>query len=106
MERICFVLRVRPDKLSEYEERHRTVWPEMKRALRESGWNNYSLFLRDDGLLIGYLETENFSAAKQLMQDTEVNTRWQREMAEFFVDPGALTEGRGFHLLKEVFHLD
>jgi L-rhamnose mutarotase len=29
----------------------------MLEALRRTGWHNYSLFLRDDGLLIGNVET-------------------------------------------------
>jgi L-rhamnose mutarotase len=57
MSRVCFLLRVRPERLAEYKARHREVWPEMLAALRETGWSNYSLFLRDDGLLVGYLET-------------------------------------------------
>ena len=37
MERVCFLLRVRPDRLEEYRERHRAVWPEMLEALRDDG---------------------------------------------------------------------
>jgi L-rhamnose mutarotase len=106
MQRICFTIQVRPDKLEEYKERHRQVWPEMQQALRETGWNNYSLFLRADGLLVGYLETEDFEKAKREMAETEVNSRWQREMAEFFVNSGVLIEGSGPAPLEEVFHLD
>ena len=65
MERVCFLLRVRPDRLDEYRERHRAVWPEMRDALSATGWRNYSLFLRDDGLLVGYLETDDFAAAQR-----------------------------------------
>ncbi|HTF12273.1 MAG TPA: L-rhamnose mutarotase [Asanoa sp.] len=49
--RICFTLQVRPDRLDEYRRRHATVWPDMRAALRAAGWHDYSLFLRDDGLL-------------------------------------------------------
>jgi L-rhamnose mutarotase len=83
-ERVCFLLKVRPERLVEYKERHKTVWPEMLDALRETGWRNYSLFLRDDGLLVGYLETPDFQAALSGMASREVNARWQREMAPFF----------------------
>lgn len=106
MQRVCFALQVQVDKLDEYRERHRAVWPEMQQALRENGWNNYSLFLREDGLLIGYLETEDFLAAKEKMAATEVNGRWQREMAEYFVKPEVLTFGSGPEPLTEVFHLE
>ena len=105
MQRVCFLLKVRRDRLAEYRERHRDVWPEMREALSRTGWHNYSLFLRDDGLLVGYLETEDFEAAKKAMAETEVNARWQAEMAPFFED----LDGRpdeGMTPLTEVFHLD
>ena len=65
MERVCFVVQVRAHRLDEYRERHQAVWPEMLAALSAAGWTNYSLFLRPDGLLIGYLETEDFEAAQR-----------------------------------------
>ena len=64
MQRICFILQVKPERIQEYRERHRSVWPDMKKALEETGWNNYSLFLRPDGLLVGYLETDSFEKAR------------------------------------------
>jgi L-rhamnose mutarotase len=106
MQRVCFQLQVRPDRLEEYRERHRAVWPEMLDALRETGWHNYSLFLREDGLLIGYLETPSLAEAQAGMERTEVNARWQAEMAEFFVDLDDARPDTGFVQLQEVFHLD
>lgn len=105
MKRICFVLQVKPDRLDEYKERHRNVWPEMQAALRETGWNNYSLFLRSDGLLVGYLETEDFERARAGMAQREVNERWQRKMADFFVQPKSVLPDRAMQPLEEVFHL-
>jgi L-rhamnose mutarotase len=105
MQRICFVLQIKPERLQEYKARHRVVWPEMLQALREAGWTNYSLFLRPDGLLVGYLETENFAAARAGMAGRDVNERWQREMAEFFVnEPGVLPD-RAMTPLEEIFHV-
>ena len=46
MPRYCFTLQVRPDRLAEYAERHAAVWPEMCQALHDTGWRDYSLFLR------------------------------------------------------------
>jgi L-rhamnose mutarotase len=106
MERVCFLLRVRPDRLDEYRARHEAVWPEMLDALRQTGWQNYSLFLRDDGLLVGYLETDDFAAAQRGMEATDVNARWQAEMAEFFELPDGDRPDTGFARLAEVFHLD
>ncbi|MFE3518900.1 L-rhamnose mutarotase [Streptomyces sp. NPDC059166] len=103
MQRVCFLLQVREDRKDEYRERHAAVWPEMLAALSEAGWHNYSLFLREDGLLVGYLETEDFDAAREAMAATEVNARWQREMGEFFEQSEAADEA--MVPLTEVFHL-
>jgi L-rhamnose mutarotase len=106
MERVCFLLQVKPDRLEEYKERHKTVWPEMRQALHDTGWTNYSLFLRGDGLLVGYVETADFEAARAAMEKLEVNARWQQEMSGFFMNPPGLTPDRAMARLQEVFHLD
>lgn len=106
MERVGFLLRVRPDRLDEYRTRHAAVWPELLAALRAAGWRNYSLFLADDGLLVGYLEAEDFEAAQRAMEQTGVNARWQAEMAELFELPGGERPDTGLRRLEEVFHLD
>jgi L-rhamnose mutarotase len=105
MERVCFLLRVRPDRLEEYRARHRAVWPEMLDALSAAGWRNYSLFAAEDGLLVGYLETDDFEAAQRAMAQTDVNARWQAEMAEFFELPRGERPDTGLVRLEEVFHL-
>ena len=104
MERACFLARVRQDRLAEYRARHAAVWPEMLAALADAGWGNYSIFLADDGLLVGYLETEDYQAALDAMAATAVNARWQAQMSEFFVADGP--PDRSFLRLPEIFHLD
>lgn len=105
MERVCFLLKVRRERLDEYKERHAAVWPEMLQALRETGWHNYSLFLREDGLLVGYFETPDLKAALDGMAQQGVNERWQRDMAPFFENLGGRRPDEGFQRLEEVFHL-
>lgn len=106
MARYCFLLQVRPELLPEYRERHAAVWPEMLHALHETGWRNYSIFARQDGLLVGYVEADDLDAAQQAMAATDVNARWQADMGKYFV----VLEGRGpdesFVLLEQIFNLD
>ena len=105
MQRVCFQLQVKPDRIEEYAARHAGVWPEMLEALAETGWRNYSLFLRDDGLLIGYVESPDLAAAQAAMAGTSVNRRWQAEMAGFFVNPEGRPADESFTLLREVFNM-
>jgi L-rhamnose mutarotase len=103
--RICFRSSVQPELLAEYRRRHAAVWPEMLAALKDAGWNNYSLFLDDDGLLIGYLECDDFDAVRARMALRDVNARWQAEMATLFRDSDVPPD-KGFRVLDEVFNLD
>jgi L-rhamnose mutarotase len=104
--RICFLLKVRPERLEEYKRRHESVWPEMLDALRSTGWHNYSLFLRADGLLVGYLESTDFAQSVAAMKTHPVNAKWQAEMAPLFEALEGAGPDDGLMLLEEVFHLD
>jgi L-rhamnose mutarotase len=104
--RVCFTLQVNPDRLDEYRRRHTQVWPAMLEALRDTGWRDYSLHLRDDGLLVGIVETDDFDAIRAAMEATDVNARWQAEMAPFFAGLGDRRPDEGMQPLPEIFNLD
>ena len=103
--RVCFRSSVQADLMDEYKRRHAAVWPEMLTALKDAGWNNYSLFLAPDGQLIGYLECEDYAAAQARMALTDVNNRWQAEMAALFANSN-LPPDQGFEVIEEVFNLE
>ena len=105
MQRVCFLLKVREERLEEYSERHESVWPEMLDALSRTGWHNYSLFARPDGLLVGYFETPDLEQALAGMASTEINAKWQEEMAPFFESLDGRRPDEAFLTLTEVFHL-
>lgn len=106
MKRIGFILKVKEDLIDEYKRRHEDVWPEMLEALHRTGWHNYTLFMRDDGMLFGYFETpDGLEAALEGMASEEVNERWQTEMARFFEGTGGPADTQ-MEELVEVFHLD
>lgn len=102
--RVCFVMHLKPERVDEYLAAHETVWPEMLEALTACGWHNYSLFLhKEDGLVVGYLETEDFDRARAEMDRTDVNARWQATMAGFFAEETA--PDQTMVQLQEYFHL-
>lgn len=105
MQRVCFLLRVKRDRLDEYREAHQHVWPEMRIALSRHGWHNYSLFLREDGLLIGYVETPDFAKAVAGMQSEEVNARWQAVMKDYFESLDTAAADTSMKPLEQIFYL-
>ena len=104
-QRVCFQLQVKPDRLAAYRESHSAVWPEMLQAIADSGRHNYSLFLRDDGLLIGYYETADDVASQAALAADPRTAAWEAAMADYFValdgrpDQSATT-------LTEIFNLE
>ena len=105
--RVCFTMNLRPERVDDYLAAHEHVWPEMLDALRAAGWHNYSLFLRrGDGLVVGYLETDDFDRAMAEMDATDVNARWQSSMAEYFTDPAGRGPDQTLERLIDYFHLD
>ena len=83
MKQVCFLLKIKKDRLDDYLKGHQ-VWPELIEAMQEVGIRNYSLFKRDDGLVVGYLEAENPKESFRKLAQMEVSKRWEEQMAEFF----------------------
>lgn len=107
MKRIGFVLKVKREKIAEYTEHHKRVWPEMQDALRRTGWRNYSLFMRDDGTLFGYFETPGtFQDALNGMGKEAINAKWQAFMAPYFESVSGAHADKMMEEVVEVFHLD
>ncbi len=104
--RTCFLLKVHPEKIEEYKARHAKVWPEMLAALRQAGWRNYSLFLRPDGIVVGYCETDDFDKSRAAMKRHPVNELWQIEMAPLFDTLKGDSPDDAMFPLEEIFHLD
>jgi L-rhamnose mutarotase len=105
VQRVCFELRVREERLAEYLDRHSPVWPEMLREIAAAGWRNYTIFSRGGGVMIGYFETDDLAAGQAYLADSEVAARWETDMAPFFV----AADGRADQSLvsfAEVFNLE
>jgi L-rhamnose mutarotase len=104
MSRYCLLGHVDPLRIADYRRVHQAVWPDLLRALKDAGWHNYSLFLREDGLLIGYVEADDLDQAQARIAATEVNARWQAAMSELFATQGPPDEA--WELVPEVFNLE
>ncbi len=101
-QRSAFVLRIRPGRVDDYVEAHRSVWPEMLDALRRAGIRNYSIF-RAGNEVFGYFEADDVASAGRYLDAQEVNSRWQDHMADLLEErvPDA-----GPPALEEIFRLD
>ena len=104
MQRIAFMMKIKPGTEEEYRWRHRQVWPDLLADLKSAGCHNYSIFTR--GLdLFAYMEVEDFQRFLSIMNASQVASRWEEYMSDILIqktDPAT-----GFpYVLPEVFHLD
>lgn len=105
MTKVCFQLQVKPERIAEYQQRHAAVWPEMLQAIADAGRRNYSLFMRPDGLLIGYYETDDDAAAQRALDNDPRTARWEAQMSEFFISLHGRAD-QSAQRLTEVFNLE
>lgn len=107
MKRIGFIFKVKQGMMEDYKKQHAAVWPEMLDALRRTGWHNYSLFMRDDGLIFGYFEAEkDLETSQAAMAKEAINLKWQEFMAPYFESLEGRRPDESMLSLEEVFHLD
>ncbi|WP_341953584.1 L-rhamnose mutarotase [Salinibacterium sp. TMP30] len=105
VQRFCFILQLKSEMVADYLEAHATVWPEMLAAMSATGWTNYSLFIRkSDGLVVGYVETDDWERANRDLSRMVVNSHWQASMAPYFAQTDRPDQSA--QLLTEYFHMD
>jgi L-rhamnose mutarotase len=107
VQRVASVIRLRPEKETEYRELHEDVWPSVLATLRAANVTNYSVFLRD-GLLFSYLEYTGDDYAADMARiaaDPETRLWWAlTDPCQQRLDTAA--EGEWWAPAEEVFHAD
>lgn len=104
LKRYAFILHLRSGVADAYEEAHRHVWPEMLELLKSVGISEYSIFRRDQ-LLVLTLQAVDFDASWSQLDNHPVNLRWQRTTAPFFEPIEGLRAGERFPMMEEVFYM-
>lgn len=103
--KVCFLLHVKPERIDDYCASHEQVWPDMLRELQRAGRHNYSLFLREDGLLVGYFETTEPDDGEAYLAGSEIAARWEATMAQYFFDDDTRPD-QAIERLIQVFDLE
>lgn len=82
MHRQAFIMKLHKGFEAEYRKRHNAIWPELQALLKESGIQEYSIFLEEaTGSLIGYLQVKDPAALETLPQQP-VMQRWWHYMKD------------------------
>lgn len=104
MQRFAFQLRVRADKLADYDELHRHVWPELIQEMENFGVTDYSIFRRGQDLFLT-LRVDDFDELVRRLEASEVNRLWQTMMLPFWEPVPGKRDDEPFAMMKEVFYM-
>lgn len=104
MQRVAFQLRIKSDKIEEYEEEHRRVWPELLEELKRFHVTDYSIFRRGQQLFLT-MHVPDFDVLQQQLALSDINLRWQEKMAPLFEPVLDLAPNEAVATMKEVFFL-
>lgn len=105
MQRVAFLLRLKPGAGPEYDAAHRHVWPEMLDLLKRSGVSEYSIFRRDELLVLTMRVEADFETTWAMIEGDPINERWQQAMGAYFASPENARPGERFPMMREVFYL-
>jgi L-rhamnose mutarotase len=104
MEKIAFVMKLKPGNEAEYEKRHDEIWPELVETLKQAGVSDYSIFLEKSSCkLFAVLQRSEDHSMEQLPLDPVVKKWWafMADIMETSADNKPLEEP-----LVKVFHLE
>ena len=105
MQRVAFLLRLKLGAGPAYDRAHQQVWPEMLALLKRSGISDYSIFRRDELLLLVMRVEQDFETTWSQIENDPVNLRWQEAMGEYFAPLEDRRPNERFPMLTEVFYL-
>lgn len=107
MKRFGQVIKLKPDKIEEYKELHRNVWPEIKTLIQECNIKNYSIFFKDN-TLFAYFEYVGTDYEKDMekMANDSVNQKWWSVCKPCQMPLETANKGEWWADMEEVFYLD
>jgi L-rhamnose mutarotase len=104
MEKIAFVMKIKPGSEAEYKKRHDEIWPELAETLKQAGVSDYSIFLEESSCkLFAVLKRSEDHSMERLPLDPIVKKWWafMADIMETSADNKPLEES-----LVKVFHLE
>uniref|UniRef100_A0A7V3YEV1 L-rhamnose mutarotase n=1 Tax=Candidatus Caldatribacterium californiense TaxID=1454726 RepID=A0A7V3YEV1_9BACT len=107
MRRFGMIIRLKPDKVEEYKELHRNVWPEVLKTIKDCHIQNYTIFYKD-GYLFSYYEYtgENYEEDMKKMAEDPITQKWWALCKPCQEPLKTRKEGEWWAEMEEVFHLD
>ena len=109
MQRMGFVLGLRPEAIAEYKRLHAAVWPSVLATIAACHIRNYSIYLREpENLLFASFEYHgnDFASDSARMAADPETQRWWSLCMPLQSPLSSHSEGEWWAPMEEVFHVD
>ncbi|GAB3656412.1 L-rhamnose mutarotase [Echinicola sediminis] len=100
-------LKNNPQLISEYENYHKEVWPEIKKSITDSGITNMEIYRWENRLFMIMETNEEFSFDKKTKMDAD-NPKvqeWEDLMWKYQQGLPGVPEGEKWQLMEKIFEL-
>ena len=107
MKRYGQIIRVLPEKLEEYKELHKNVWPDVLEQIHRSNIRNYTIYY-NDGLLFSYYEYigDDYEKDMEAMAADKTTQEWWKLTSPCQAPLDTAPPGEFYRIAEEVFHTD
>ena len=104
MKEEAFAMKLKPGFVDEYKKRHNAIWPELKKAISETGVYDYSIYLDEESLTLFAVQKVKDGGNPDAQKGMEIVHKWWDMMADIMdVNPDNSPVCRP---LKKMFHMD
>lgn len=80
--KIAFKMKLYPGFKEEYRKRHKEIWPELVKLLKDEGISNYSIFLDEETNTLFAYQEQSGSGSSQDLGQTAIVKNWWKYMAD------------------------
>lgn len=106
MEVICEMMKLKPENVKDYIDLHDNTWPDLVKALRESGFLEEYIYILDN-LVMVVMKCENFKEASSKLAATEIFKKWTAKVRAMLINDEDFLHTKDVLLdLKPVWRLD
>ena len=104
MKEEAFPMKLKPGFADEYMKRHDAIWPELKKAISETGVYDYSIYLDEESLTLFAVQKVKDGGNPDAQKGMEIVRKWWDMMADIMdVNPDNSPVCRP---LRKMFHMD
>lgn len=109
LRRYCFALDLQddPEKIREYEEIHKSIWPEIKKSILDAGITVMDIYRVANRLFMIMEVTEDFSFEEKTAMDeaSPIVQKWEKLMWSYQQPLPVAKPGEKWVLMHQIFSL-